>query len=175
MSGAVRQSGAITPLHAGAWLDNGVLQDGGPASAGKLFELGITNASGAPALGINNGPITTEYAAFTITVSPAGVVTLGANSFNGANPAALQFVVNGVAIPVTAGAGDVVGPSSSVNGHAAIFSGTTGLLIADAGAAPVLNTPSTISSALLSWLQSLPSAPQVTPGWWSNSGAPTYW
>ena len=42
------------------------------------------------------------------------------------------------ALAPSAGSGDVTGPSSSVNGRAAIFSGTTGKVIAQASAAPML-------------------------------------
>jgi hypothetical protein len=41
-----------------------------------------------------------------------------------------------VSIDTSGGSGDVVGPASAVSGHLAVFSGTTGKLIADGGVVP---------------------------------------
>ena len=45
------------------------------------------------------------------------------------------------------GSGDVVGPASSVDGRAVVFSGTTGKLIRQAGAAPVLEGDARLTDA----------------------------
>jgi hypothetical protein len=45
------------------------------------------------------------------------------------------------------GSGDVVGPASSVDGRAALFDGTTGKLLKQAGAAPVLEGDARLSDA----------------------------
>ena len=38
-----------------------------------------------------------------------------------------------------------------------------------------LGIPTAVSSsAMTTWINSLPTSPQVAPGWWNNSGIPTY-
>jgi hypothetical protein len=134
MSGSsIQQSGSVTPGHPAVWVQDGVCQDAGPATSGILGELGLQN-NGGIAFGINNvAPNNPNgYTQFGISVAQTGTITLYAESYNGAPPAVLNFNINGLVYPFAL-SGNVTGPSSSVNGDLVSFSGTTGVLIADAG------------------------------------------
>jgi hypothetical protein len=95
MSGSVLQSGPITFGHVAMWLANGTLMDGGPAGAGDLTQVGITNDGGL-AFGVQSGPIALPYVGFGVTVSSDGTIQLIASGFNGAPNANLEYVINGI-------------------------------------------------------------------------------
>ena len=148
MSAAVIQSGAVTVNHVATWGWNGVIQDGGSASEGVIGEIGITNSTGAPAFGINNGPTTGPFSAFTIAVSPSGVVTFGANSYGGASATSVLFDINGITYPFPGpGSGTVIGPDPVVNNNAVTWNGTSGTLIKDAGGPPYMGPEGAVSTA----------------------------
>lgn len=137
-AGTVQQSGNVTTGHSVMWTTNGVVQDGGPATAGNLTELGITK-NGGLALCINSAPISQPYNELCLGVGTSAAATLSLQNYGGATAQPLRFVINGQSydFPFTTN-GNVVGPNSSTIGHAAVFANTTGTLLSDAGADPDL-------------------------------------
>ena len=132
-AGTVQQSGTVTPGHVAAWSTTGVIQDGGPATAGFLKELGITANGGLPdCITSAAAPAPYSQLCFGVTTGGPGYVTL--NSYGGAANATLDFIINGTtyAFPGT-GNGNVVGPNASVDGDLAVFNGTSGNLLKDGG------------------------------------------
>lgn len=134
---SVKQNGNVTPGHSVMWTSNGTIQDSGSATAGLLTELGVTKNGGC-AIGINQGPLSAPFNQMC-----AGVDSLGGyfniQNFGGLTSPTLRFIINGVTFPFTGGggAGTVTGPSSSVDGDAAVFNGITGTVIKDGG--PILS------------------------------------
>lgn len=147
-SNAITQSGNVTPGHVVSWTTDGVAQDGGPATAGALTEVGITKAGGI-ALGINSAPVTSEagYNQLGFGVETDGTITVYAEGFSGAPDATLIFNINGINYPFNpSSSGNITGPGTSVSGDLLAFNGTGGNLVEDAGilAANVVQNGTTV-------------------------------
>jgi len=161
----ITQSGSVTPNHAVMWTLDGVAQDAGPATAGNLTGIGITN-NGGVALAVNSGKVSSPYTQFAVVVQ-GNTAQIVVGNFGTTAPAELIFVVNGETYSLGNTGGNVVGPSSSTNGHAAVFNGSTGEIIADAGGPPLLAT----SAAFAAFLATLPTTLPGTSGQpWINGG-----
>jgi hypothetical protein len=84
---------STTPVvrgHAGYWVNNGVISDAGPASAGNLTELGITN-TGTPFC-VNDLLASGPYHQFCLGALALGGGLLNYQSYNGASQ--LPFTVS---------------------------------------------------------------------------------
>lgn len=94
----VKQSGSVTPGHVPMWTTNGVIQDGGSASAGKVKEFGVLNTG----LGIcqQDVPSTSPYNLLCIGFVD-GVPTISVTGT--ADPTELDININGTIIPITGG------------------------------------------------------------------------
>jgi hypothetical protein len=110
------------------WATNGVQSDAGPAGAGNIKELGITN-TGLPFC-INSAPTSGPYYQTCFGASAGGSALITSNAYGGATPQALNFNINGsdYGFPGN-GNGNVMGPNSSAVGELSSFNGTTGALI----------------------------------------------
>ena len=111
-----------------------------PNASGTVALIDSTQTLTIPAGGGNSGELTLSGSTSgsvslqaPATVTGAGIYTLPNAYPTGAN----QFLTatTGGVMSWVAGGGDVVGPSSSVDGNFAVFSGTTGKLIAEPAAA----------------------------------------
>lgn len=78
---------------------------------------------------------------------------------------------------------DVAGAAAAANAAtAAAAAASAAASAASAAAATALaaanaalpNTTAALLALMTTWLASLPTAPQVTPGWWNNGGTPAY-
>ncbi len=76
------------------------------------------------------------FGAIDLASSAAVAGVLPVANFATGTPTGAKFVRDDGVLAVPPGAGDVVGPGSSVDSHLALFDGTTGKLIKDGGAAP---------------------------------------
>lgn len=133
MSGSIQQSGPIAIGRVAVFQQNGIVQDGGPADAGVIEQIGITNP-GSLALAINSGTITESYTQLGFIVGTNGATTLSVDSFNGNPAATFSLEINGVNYPFPGpGNGDVIGPSTGVDGDLVAFNGATGTVIKDSG------------------------------------------
>ena len=136
MTNSIQQSGSVTPGHIPVFVQDGVVQDGGSATAGIIQEIGLQN-NGNIALAINDVSPSTPggYHELGFSVANNGTITLYAEAFNGAPPALLVFNINGTNYPFNPaiGGGNVTGPVSSVNGDLVSFYGVTGENITDSG------------------------------------------
>ena len=142
---AIVQSGSVTPGHVGSWTTDGILQDGGPASAGNLTEIGVTN-NGNVAIAINSGTITSGYTQFGMSVNSGGTAVLSVESYNGGSTPSLLIQIDGSTYPFPGtGGGNVTGPNSSTTNDAVVFADTTGHVIKDAGAPPFLVNGGTVT------------------------------
>lgn len=88
----VFQSGLVKNGHASVWMSNGVIGDAGPADAGNLTELGITN-TGTPFC-VNDTLTTspTGYHQFCIGALALGGGLLNYGNYGASSP--LPFTVN---------------------------------------------------------------------------------
>lgn len=147
----VIQSGTITPGHPSSFVSSGVIRDAGSATNGFMTELGIFRNGGladcvtASTIARQSfNPASSPYTQMCngVTMGGPGVITL--NSYNGAAPGTLEFLINGATytFPGTSPGGNVTGPNTSGTGNASIWNNTTGTLLADAGAPPVLRMAS---------------------------------
>jgi hypothetical protein len=140
MSGAIVQSGPIIPGRVPVFVDNGVVQDSGPASGGAIGQIGIQNDGGL-AIGINSGPADGPFVQLGMTVDADGAVTFSVNGFNGAPTTELLFNINGVTYAFNPSlVGNITGPNSSTNGDLLSFNGTGGNLAEDSGISASLVT-----------------------------------
>lgn len=78
----VHQSGKIIRGHAPAWINSGVIGDAGPASAGNVTELGVTN-TGTPVC-VNDVIATGPYHQLCIGALALGGGLLNYQGYNGA-------------------------------------------------------------------------------------------
>ena len=94
--GPVQQTGPVTPGHIAVWATNGVVQGGGPATNGKITNLGIVGG-GVPFC-INDAPAGSVggWHQFCLGANAAGGGLLSYNALGGATPLPLQCNVNGV-------------------------------------------------------------------------------
>lgn len=168
----VQQSGNVTPHHSVMWTTNGVVQDGGSATNGFLSEVGITKNGGC-ALGINSGLTTGPYTQLCFGVT-SGSGYFALNSYGGAPNGSISFIINGITYSFPGpGNGDVLGPPSSADGDAAVFNGTGGTLLKDAGAPPQLTVTSVAALQALT-VANLPANAQVlVTGYYNPGDAPT--
>lgn len=89
----VQQSGTVTPGHPTMWTTNGVVQDAGTSSQGKLTTLGITS-SNLQSNCINNGPATGPYNSLCFGINGTQAqITL--SNFGGAPAIPLTCLING--------------------------------------------------------------------------------
>ena len=155
----ILQSGIVSPGHAAIWTTDGVVQDGGSPGNAAMTELAVVKNGGiAMAVDSGLGAGGSPYVEYSVGVTSAGTVTLGANSHNGAPAASLFININGVNYPFPggSGSGNVVGPGSAVSGNFAAFNGTSGVLIEDSGVSAVAAVPSLASIAALRALSASP-------------------
>ena len=156
----IQQSGSVTPGNIPVWVQDGVVQDGGPATNGIVKQIGLTN-NGNIALAINDVPPSTPggYHELGFAVNNDGTITIYAEAFNGAVPATLVFNLNGVNYTFNpAASGNITGPSSAVSGDFVIFNGTSGQLVQDSGlsAITVFHTVANIAALEAATSLSLP-------------------
>jgi hypothetical protein len=131
----VYATGFLTPGHLPVLAPTGfpgsaVVQDAGPALAGNITELGITN---------NGAPLCVRDLAGQHILCLGALANGGAlisyNPIGSGTPLGLNFNINGVDYPFPEGAGNgnVIGPTSPTptSGHVAIWNG--GLNIIDGG------------------------------------------
>jgi hypothetical protein len=100
-SDQIEQSGNVTPLHAAAWVTDGVINDAGPASNGLLSGIGVTlqTVTGI-GLGINNAPVTGPYQQLALGFGANGHGFLSLQNFGTAPAEALDIIVNGVTFTI---------------------------------------------------------------------------
>jgi len=136
--GPVQQTGPVTPGHIAVWATNGVVQGGGPATNGKVTNLGILG-TGLPSC-INDVPEGSiggwHQLCFGSNVNGTGAL-LSYQALGGATPLPLQCSVNGTTYNCGASAGPIGGTNTQVqfNNSAALggdptftFNTTTKLL-----------------------------------------------
>lgn len=96
--GTIIQSGPVTQLHAGGWLQNGFLMDGGSPPSPYISALGLFGGSTCP-LGVSSQPSPgappTQYSLFQVCQTNSAT-TFYINSFGGLPPPLVQFSINGV-------------------------------------------------------------------------------
>jgi hypothetical protein len=140
----VYQSGSIARGRAGYWINNGVIGDAGPANAGNITELGLTN-TGTPFC-INDQLTTnpTGYHQFCLGALALGGGLMNYGAYNGATP--LPFTVStGGPLIFNSAINDIEAKNLPLGLGGAVqlcISPTTGVLsIATGGAVCGGNTP----------------------------------
>lgn len=152
-AGTIQQSGNVTPNHSVMWTTNGVVQDGGSATHGFLSELGVTKNGGC-AIGINSlgvGITSGAYDQFCLGVGSNGVGYLSLQTYGGAPPSSLNFILDGVTYAFPYTVGGIVGPTTTISGDAVCWNNVSGSLVKDCGAPPALFVGDTVA------LQALPT------------------
>jgi len=96
----VLQSGTITPGHAVMWTTDGVVQDAGPATAGLINELGITN-NGGVGFAINSDFTNVPFSRLSYQITTGHWAIIGADSFCGASQLGIAFSTGGPLAPST--------------------------------------------------------------------------
>lgn len=109
--GSVQQAGPVTSYHAGVWLQNGFLTDGGTPGSPQLNSLGLFNGASCP-FGIssqtNPGLPPLSYSLFTICQTN-GVATISTTA------PTLQFSINGTIVPFSgSGVPSIAGTANQI-------------------------------------------------------------
>lgn len=149
-----QMSGNQTPGHLPSIVTNNVGQDAGTPLNPYANALGFYNGGNCP-LGISSNPYPgipaagAQYGILTFCITNTAA-TIAVTPYGGLSAIPFYININGTSYPFPgSGSGDVVGPSSSTSGDAVIFNGTTGKLIADAGAPPLLLSGGTMTGKLI--------------------------
>ena len=93
----VQQSGTVTPGHVAAWINSGVVRDGGTATQGLLNSVGIYGNGGTPLCITNSqvpAPFTGKYSQLCFGASQSAMY-IQDTSYGGATHIPLNIVVNG--------------------------------------------------------------------------------
>jgi hypothetical protein len=139
--GALLQAGPATPGHGTMLLQNGFLQDQGPAGSFSLGQglsetLQVNRAAGTGPLGTHNcsydqpsltGAAGAHYLCWDPNAQGGALIALG--PLGAAAPTVLNFAINGSMYQFPGnGQGNILGPNSSCIGCLAYFNNTTGTL-----------------------------------------------
>jgi len=90
----IQQSGSVTQGHVASWVGSGLQQDAGPATGGRITELGITKNGGLP-LCINTALVGLPLAEACQGVSSTTGAFFSLQSYNGQAAMPLSFLING--------------------------------------------------------------------------------
>src|SRR5215469_5505405 len=151
----VLQTGSVTPGHAAAWRNNGVIGDAGGSSGSSILNSGYLTALGITATGtpfcINDALINAAggYHQFCLGANALGGGLISYNAVGGATPLALTFNINGTNYPfpgTTGGGGNVVGPNSTSLNEIASFNNTVGTLLREGAAQATDNKTGAITT-----------------------------
>lgn len=112
--GGVQQSGPVTPGHLPTWAMNGVVQDAGPATNGKITNLGLLGL-GLPEC-INDVPAGSigGWHQLCLGANASGGGLISYQALGGATPLPLQCNVNGVTYNCGASAGPIGGANTQL-------------------------------------------------------------
>lgn len=138
-------AGTVTNIATGTGLTGGPITGTGTIAFAAIADLRLlANISGGVAAPVAN--TLTSIIDACLGSTRGQVLFRGASAWSVLNPGTSGYFLETLgagADPVWGlppGSGDVVGPGVAVDGNAAVFDGTTGKLIKDAGGRPVLNT-----------------------------------
>jgi hypothetical protein len=139
--GAVLQGGAIVKFDLPGWVQDKTISSGSKIFTDNFrgFQPFHVYDGGGPAIctedALTNGP----YHQICFGHDSSGNATISINNGNGATAKAFNITVNGNVYPFPGpGTGNVLGPTPTVVGNAALWNNTSGGLLADAGAPPTL-------------------------------------
>jgi hypothetical protein len=105
--GTIIQSGPITAFHLAAYLQNGVVMDGGAQNQPAIGAANLFNGPSCPfSIASSTGPglLTGQYAQLTICQTTTDTI-FDINSYNGLASPGIEFIVNGVVYPFPGGGG----------------------------------------------------------------------
>ena len=114
----IQQYGTVTPGHVPAWLQSGIVQDGGSATAGKVNSLGLYGLGGTPLCITNSatpGPFTGGYTQLCMGGS-ASELYITDTSYGGATHIPLKFIVNGNVVATASDSGFTGGGGGTPGG-----------------------------------------------------------
>lgn len=150
---SVQQLPPVTQGHLAYWVAPGVIGDAGPATAGKITNVGIFSngglpfcetASTVPLLSFN--PLSSPYNQVCISTSASSAAVLSLQNYNGAAAQGLNVLVNGfTALSISSTGGATLPEGISVGSIAPIAANT---LVANATNATASPTASTLSGYL---------------------------
>jgi len=155
----IQQGGNVTQGHVGSWTAPGILQDGGPATAGKVTELGITRNGGLPFCIYTGQTSPTVRLCFTVSSTDGATITM----VNSGSPLPFNVNYNGVISPFS-----IPVPVSLANGGTgvALTANNGGIVYSNASTLAILSGTSTAGLPLISGSNAVPS-------WGSRSGNTT--
>ena len=137
----IKQSGNVTPGHAGAWTTNGILQDGGTAAIPYLTSIGTVGQGQTicawTALSTAPG---SQRLCFGVFDNAAATISL--QNFGIDTPQNLNFIINGATYSFPYTVGGIVGPNSSTVGDIAVWNNVAGSLLKDVPSLQIFGTES---------------------------------
>jgi hypothetical protein len=130
--GTVQQSGTVVPSHAAKWATTGVISDAGTSQTPGISTIGILSSNPC-SFSINTAlsPAPNTQLCFGVTGGATPASTIYLNSFGGANPAVLDFNINGSIYQFPFNSGGTLGPATTVIHDPACWNNLVGTLLAD--------------------------------------------
>lgn len=134
---AVKQSGTnITPNTVPWWITSGVIGSGVSAADSPISSFGATG----PICSLSARQSSGAWYALCIQANNSSNSTISLQNYGTATPRTLNFVINGTTYSFPFTATGVVGPSTTVIGHPAVWGNISGTLLADEATVPAVFT-----------------------------------